>query len=78
MTTLEVISVSKCGLGERERERGRKREREKERESYVIAANMPWYTQNSKSGIRGLATEGAPRVFAKPRFARSPINGPAV
>lgn len=43
-----------------------------------MAANMPWYTAKSKSGILWLPTDGAAKVFLNPIFERSPMNLPAV
>lgn len=43
----------------------------------MIAANMPWYTANIRSGILWLPTDGAANVFLNPMFSRSPMNLPA-
>lgn len=44
----------------------------------MIAANMPWYTQNIKSGILELPTEGAPSTSFNPKLSRLPMYLPAV
>lgn len=49
-------------------ERGREGER-----THVMAANMPWKRQNSRSGTLVLPTDGWARVFMRPKLDRSPI-----
>jgi hypothetical protein len=44
----------------------------------VMAANMPWYIANTRSGILELPTLGAPNTFLKPMFRRSPMYLPAL
>ncbi len=39
----------------------------------VTQANMPWYTANNKSGIRGDDADGAASTPAKPKLERSPM-----
>lgn len=43
--------------------------------TYVMAANMPWYKQNSISGTPVDPTLAAPRTSLRPMFVKSPMNG---
>jgi hypothetical protein len=47
-------------------------------ETYVMAANMPWYTANIRSGMRGLPIEGAPSTFLYPMLSSAPMYFPAL
>jgi hypothetical protein len=38
-----------------------------------MAANMPWYRQNSRSGMRVLPTLGWPKTFMRPKLDKSPM-----
>jgi hypothetical protein len=44
--------------------------------TYVIAANISWYMQNTISGIRLLALDGWARTPLRPKYPKDKIQGP--